>query len=91
MAGPSKKMCVSDEEVLYELLQENDYSNTSDSEYSSDSEISVQILLYGEKSVSSDEAENVSDNTSMQPDIWVNSDAERQHFPFTGKPGINVD
>jgi hypothetical protein len=28
------------------------------------------------KSVSSDEAENVSDNSSMQPDIWENSGAE---------------
>jgi hypothetical protein len=27
----------------------------------------------------------------MQPDVWVNSGAEWQHFPFIGKPGINVD
>jgi hypothetical protein len=42
VAGPSKKMRVSDE-VLYELLQENEYSDISESEYSSDSEINVKI------------------------------------------------
>jgi hypothetical protein len=34
---------------------------------------------------SSDEAENVSDNSSMQPDVWAHSGAERPHFP------LNVD
>jgi hypothetical protein len=29
MAGPSKKMHVSDEEVFYELLQENEYTGIS--------------------------------------------------------------
>jgi hypothetical protein len=27
----------------------------------------------------------------MQPDVRANSGAERPHFPFTGKPVINVD
>jgi hypothetical protein len=27
----------------------------------------------------------------MQPDVWANSGAEQPHFPYTGKPGINVD
>jgi hypothetical protein len=53
------------------------------SEYSSDSEINVKISLGDEQSVSS--------NSSMEPDAWANSGAERPHFPFTGKPGINVD
>jgi hypothetical protein len=75
MAGPSKKMHVSDE-VFYELLQENEYSGISESEYSSDSEVNVKILSCGEHSVSSDEAENVSDNSSMQLDVWANSGAE---------------
>jgi hypothetical protein len=48
MAGPIKKMLVSDEEVLCELLQENECSHISESEYSSDSEINVKILLCGE-------------------------------------------
>jgi hypothetical protein len=56
----------------------------------SDSEINVKISLGGEQSVSCDEAENISNNSSMQPDIWANSGTERPHFPFTGKPGINV-
>jgi hypothetical protein len=47
-------------------------------------------LTGGEQSVSSDEAKNFSDNSRMQPDVWANSGAERLHFPFTGKPGINV-
>jgi hypothetical protein len=57
----------------------------------SGSEINVKILLGGEQSVNSDEAENVIDNSSTQPDVWANSDAERPHFPFTGNPSINVD
>jgi hypothetical protein len=61
------------------------------SEYSSVSEINMKILLGGEQSVSSDDAENVSDNSTMQLDAWANSGAERPHFPFTGKHGINVD
>jgi hypothetical protein len=90
MAGPSKKMCVSDEEVLHELLQENEYSYISESESGSDSEINVEILSCDEESVSSDE-ENVSDNSSMQHGILAKSGAERPHFQFTSKPGINVD
>jgi hypothetical protein len=39
MAGPSKKIRVSNEQVLYELLHMNEYSDISESEYSSDSEI----------------------------------------------------
>jgi GMP synthase-like glutamine amidotransferase len=56
MAGPSKKMRVSDEGVFCELLQENEYSDISESEYSSDRKISVKILSGGEQSVTSDEA-----------------------------------
>jgi hypothetical protein len=41
MAGPSKKMHVSDKEVFYELLQENEYNDISEIEYSSDTEINV--------------------------------------------------
>jgi hypothetical protein len=73
MADPIKKMHVSDV-VFYE--QENEYSDIAESEYSSDSEINVKISSGGEQSVSSDEAENVSDSSSMQPDVWVNSGAE---------------
>jgi hypothetical protein len=36
----------------------------------------MKISLGGEQSVSSDEAENVSDNSGMQHDVWTNSGAE---------------
>jgi hypothetical protein len=90
MEDPRKKMRVSDE-LFYELFQENVYSDISESKYSSDSEINLKISSGGEQSVTSDKVENLSNNSSMQPDIWANSGAGRPHFPFTGKPGINVD
>jgi hypothetical protein len=77
--------------MLYELLQENEYSDIFESEYSSDSEMNVKISSCGEQSISSDEEESVSDNSSMQNGIWAKSGAEQSRFPFTGKPGINVD
>jgi hypothetical protein len=46
-------------------LQENEYSDISESEYSSNSEINVNILSC-EHSVSSDGEEKVSDNSNMQ-------------------------
>jgi hypothetical protein len=91
MADPSKKMHVSDEAVWYELLKENWYSDISKSEYSSDSEINVKICHVLKQSVSSDKEENVSDNSSMQHGIETKSGAKWPRFPFTGKPGINVD
>jgi hypothetical protein len=45
MTGPSKKMRVSDEEVFYELLQENEYSGISERAYSSNSEMNVKISV----------------------------------------------
>jgi hypothetical protein len=77
MAGPSKKMHATDGEVSYDLLEENEYSGISEGK------INAKISLAGEQSVS--------DNSSMQPDLQANSCAEGPHFPFTGKPGINVD
>jgi hypothetical protein len=53
MACPSKEMRVSDKEVFYELLQENECSDISGNEFSIDSEIYVKILLGGEQSVRS--------------------------------------
>jgi hypothetical protein len=91
MARPSKTMRASDEVVLYELLKENEYIDISESEYSSDSEINMKVPSDGEQAVSSDQAENINDNSSLQPDVWPNSGSERPRFPFTGKAGINVD
>jgi hypothetical protein len=67
-------MRVSDE-VLYEMLQENEYSDLYETKYNSDSEINVKISSCGEQSVSSDD-ENVSDNSNMQHHIWTKSGAE---------------
>jgi hypothetical protein len=50
----------------------------------------VKISSCSEEIVGSDEEENDSDNTSMQHGTWAKSGVKR-HFPFTGKPGINVD
>jgi hypothetical protein len=54
MAGASKKMCVSNEEVLYELLQENGCSDISESICSSDNEIYMNFSSRGEHTVGSD-------------------------------------
>jgi hypothetical protein len=83
-------MLMSDK-VMRELLQENGCSSITTSKYSSDSEINVKISSNGERSVSSDEEENVGDSSSMQHGTWAKSGAEQPRFPFTGKPDINVD
>jgi hypothetical protein len=83
MAGPRKKICVRDEVVMYEMLQGNGYT------CSSDSAINVNSSSCSEQRISSDKDENVSDNSSMQHGIWAKSGAERPCFPFTDKPGIN--
>jgi hypothetical protein len=67
MAGPSK-MRISHEELFYELLQENEYSDISESEYSRDSDINVKISS-GEQSINSGKAENVTRQHIMQPDV----------------------
>jgi hypothetical protein len=54
IAGASKKMRVSNDEVLYELLQENGRRDISESIYGSDNEINMNILSCGEHTVSSD-------------------------------------
>jgi hypothetical protein len=57
-----KMMRVGDEEVLYKLLQEIEYSDISKSKYSSDSEINMKISSCGERRVGCDEEENVNDS-----------------------------
>jgi hypothetical protein len=51
----------------------------------------LKISSWGEQSTSSEEEENVGDNSNMQHAVWAESGAERTHFPLTGKPGIYVD
>jgi hypothetical protein len=55
MAGPSKKMHVSDDEVLCELLKKNECSDISESECSSDSDMNVKISSCDEQSISCDD------------------------------------
>jgi hypothetical protein len=55
MVGPSIKMHVNDAEVLYELLQEDEYTDISNSEYSSDRKINMKTSSYVEQSVCADE------------------------------------
>jgi hypothetical protein len=40
--------------------------------------------------MSSNEEENVSDNSGMQHDTWAKPGDEQLCFLFTGKPGIDV-
>jgi hypothetical protein len=75
MADPSKKLYASDEEVLNKMVQENEYSDISERKYSSDTEMNVKILSC-EQSGSSEEEENVSNNSSMLHDIGAKSGAE---------------
>jgi hypothetical protein len=51
----------------------------------------AKILSCGDQSVSSNDEENVSNNSRMQHGIWANSGAEQPRLPFTGKPGLNID
>jgi hypothetical protein len=76
MAGPRRRMHLSDEEEICELLQENGYSDITESKCSSDSEINGKIFSGGEQSVSSDEEESVSDSSSMRGGILAKSGAE---------------
>jgi hypothetical protein len=48
-----------------------EYSDIFERDYSSDSEINVKILSCGEQNVSSDEDENVDDNSRMHHGIWA--------------------
>lgn len=56
--------------MLYDLLQENFYSDITESRYTSDNEINVKNMSCCEQNASSDEEGNVSDSNSMQPGIW---------------------
>jgi hypothetical protein len=57
---------MSDEKVLYELLQEIKDSDISQSKYNSGSKTNVKGSPCDEHSVSFDEEANVSDNISMK-------------------------
>jgi hypothetical protein len=66
-------------------------SDISESECNGNGEINVKILSCDDESVSSDEIENVSDNTACSMTYKQKSGDEQRHSPSTGKPDINVD
>jgi hypothetical protein len=44
-----------------------------------------------EQKANSDDEDSANDNSDMQHDTWTTVSIDRLHFPFSGKPGINVD
>jgi hypothetical protein len=60
-------------------------------EFSDGSDTNVDISSGSEQRENSDDEGNANDISDMQHDTWTSVGAERQHFPFSGKPGINVD
>jgi hypothetical protein len=61
---------------VYELLQEHEYSDISESKCSSNSEINLKISSCDEQRVSSNQEENIVDSSSMHYGIWAKSGAE---------------
>jgi hypothetical protein len=53
------------------------------------SDINANISSSSQQSVRSNE-EDVSDNSGMQHGTWTKLGAGQPHFPFSGKPGLNV-
>jgi hypothetical protein len=66
-------------------------SDISERKCNGNSEINVKILSCDEESVSSDEKENVSDNTACSMTYGQKSGDEQPHSPPIGKPDMNVD
>jgi hypothetical protein len=50
----------------------------------------VKFLFDSEQNDSSDDKDNVNDDSDMQHETWTKVGAERPCFPFSDKPGINV-
>jgi hypothetical protein len=75
-----------DYEICDELWNEDEFSDDSDCDY----DTVVKFLPDSEQSDSSDDEDNVNDDSDMQHGTWTKVGAERPHFPFSGKPGLNV-
>jgi hypothetical protein len=89
-AGPSKKQKHLSDDELSKLLYNHEPSDISESEFSDDSDMNVNMLSHSEQQATSD-GDSANDNRDMQHDTWTRIDIERPCFPFSGKPGINVD
>jgi hypothetical protein len=48
----------------------------------------VKFLSDSEQSDSSDDEDNVNDDSDMQHETWTKVWAELPSFPFSGKPGL---
>jgi hypothetical protein len=50
-----------------------------------------KFLSGNKQSDSYDDKHNVNDDSDMQHETWTKVGAKQSHFPFSGKPGLNVD
>jgi hypothetical protein len=91
MVGPSKTQKLLCDEGLLELLYDCEPSDTSEGEFSHESDAHVDMLSGSERRENTDDEDNANDKSDMQYDTWTRVGAERPHFPFSGKPGINDD
>jgi hypothetical protein len=80
---------LNDGEVLCELLQNDECNDIFEREYNSNSDMNVKMPSYGKQCVIFDE-DNANDGSSMHHGIWTKSGAKQPHFPFTGRPGMNI-
>jgi hypothetical protein len=90
MAGPSKKQKHLSDRELSKLLSNCESIDVSESEFSDDSDTSVDMSGSEERG-NSDDKDSANDNSDMKHDTWARVGVERLCFPCSGKPGINVD
>jgi hypothetical protein len=94
MVGPGKSMWL-DDEIYDELWKEDEFSVNSESEFSDGSDcvsdMVVKFLSGSKQSDSSDDKDNVNYDSDIQHGTWTKVGTEWPHFPFSGKPGLNID
>jgi hypothetical protein len=69
----------------------HEHSDISESEYSDDSDMNVDMLSGSEQRERFDAEDNANDNSDMQHSTWTRVGPERPRFPFSQKPGTNID
>lgn len=90
MSNRYKRKNLNDEQLV-EIVNNNDESELSDFEFSEDSD--NEGINTNNISENEDEADSSDEEveTEMQHGTWTNIGKERPRFPFTGKPGLNVE
>jgi hypothetical protein len=63
----------------------------SECEFSGESDTDVDMLQNSDQRANSDDEGSANDNSDMKNDAWTRVGAERSHFLFSRKPGMNVD